>query len=224
MKKAIMIFISCAYLISNSAFAEIGVNVGISGSAGLFTATGKEVDSSTGSIPASETHNDSEHGEAAWGSIFIEKTLGDRFLIGIDYVPASLETETTESVRHDKTTTDTRTAKENSIQIDFEDLTTIYIALNVTENAYIKAGISQVDVITNENLATGSAYGNTELDGTVFAVGYNKDFDNTMFLRVEGSYMDFDGASLTSTTNSDNKVTLNSLDGVSGKISIGKSF
>ena len=223
MKKAIMIFISCAYLISNSAFAEIGVNVGISGSAGLFTATGKEVDSSTGSIPASETHNDSEHGEAAWGSIFIEKTLGDRFAIGIDYVPASLETETTESNRIDDVL-NVATAKENKIQIDFEDLTTVYIALNVTENAYIKAGIAQVDVITNENLATGSAYGNTELDGTVFAVGYNKDFDNTMFLRVEGSYMDFDGASLTSTTNSDNKVTLNSLDGVSGKISIGKSF
>lgn len=223
MKKAIMIFISCAYLVSNSAFAEIGVNVGISGSAGLFTATGKEVDSSTGLTPASETHNDSEHGEAAWGSIFIEKTLGDRFAIGIDYVPASLETETTESARTDDVL-NVPTAKENKIQIDFEDLTTVYIALNVTENAYIKAGIAQVDVITNENLATGSAYGNTELDGTVFAVGYNKDFNNTMFLRVEGSYMDFDGASLTSTTNSDNTVTLNSLDGVSGKISIGKSF
>ena len=223
MKKAIVILISCAYLISNSAFAEIGVNLGISGSAGLFTASGKEVDSSTGLTPASETHNDSEHGEAAWGSIFIEKTLGDRFAIGIDYVPASLETETTESARTDDVL-NVPTAKENKIQIDFEDLTTVYIALNVTENAYIKAGIAQVDVITNENLATGSAYGNTELDGTVFAVGYNKDFNNTMFLRVEGSYMDFDGASLTSTTNSDNKVTLNSLDGVSGKISIGKSF
>lgn len=224
MKKVIMILISCAYFISNSAFAEIGVNVGISGSAGLFAATGKEVDTSAGGAPTSETNQDSEHGEAAWGSIFIEKTLGDRFAIGIDYVPASLETETTESIRNDKTTDDTQTAKENKIQIDFEDLTTYYIALNVTENAYVKAGITQVDVITNENLGTGSSYGNTNLDGTVFAVGYNKDFDNTMFLRVEGSYMDFDGASLTSTTNSDNTVTLKSLDGVSGKISIGKSF
>jgi hypothetical protein len=31
------------------------------------------------------------HVEAAgWGSIFIEKTLGDRFAIGVDYVPSSL--------------------------------------------------------------------------------------------------------------------------------------
>ena len=224
MKKTILILMSFIYVLTNSSHAEIGVNIGISGSAGLFAATGKEVDTSTGLSPASETSNGSEHGEAAWGSIFIEKTLGDRFAIGVDYVPASLETETAETTKQDKTTTDTRTAKTNKIQIDFEDLTTFYVALNVTENAYVKAGFAQVDVITNESLATGSSYGNTDLDGTVYAVGYNKDFDNTMFIRVEGSYMDFDGASLTSTTNSDNKITLKSLDGVSGKISIGKSF
>jgi len=217
MKRIILAIISFFFIFSNSTFAEIGVNVGISGSAGLFTASGKEVE-------GTETHIDSEHGEAAWGSVFIEKTFGDRFAIGVDYVPASLETETTESSRLDKTTTDTQTAQENKIQIDFEDLTTFYVAVNVTENAYLKLGMARVDVITNETLGTGSAYGNTDLDGTVFAVGYNKDFDNSVFVRVEGSYMDFDGASLTSTTNSDNKVTLSSLDGVSGKLSIGKSF
>ena len=211
------------YVLVNSSHAEIGVNVGISGSAGLFAASGKEVDTSTGGTPASETSNGSEHGEAAWGSIFIEKTLGDRLTIGVDYVPASLETETAESTKQDKTTTDTRTAKENKIQIDFEDLTTVYIALNVTENAYIKAGIAQVDVITNESLETGSTYGNTDLDGTLLGIGYNKSIDNGLFFRAEGNYMNFDGASLTSSANS-NKISLTSLDGVSGKISIGKTF
>ena len=220
MKKTIIAILSSITIFTSAAVAEIGVNIGISGSAGLFTATGQEQDTGPN---LTETTKDSEHGEAAWGSIFVEKTLGDRLAIGIDYVPASLETETTESVRWDKTTTDTRTAKENKIQVDFEDLTTIYLALNVTENAYVKAGYVQVDVITNESLGTGSTYGNTDMDGTVFAVGYNKSFDNTMFVRVEGSYMNFDGVSVTS-SNSDNKVTLNSLDGVSGKLSIGKSF
>jgi len=220
MKKIIIAILSSITIFTSAAIAEVGVNIGISGSAGLFTATGQEVDTGPN---LTETTKDSEHGEAAWGSIFVEKTLGDRLAIGIDYVPASLETETTESVKHDKTTTDTRATKENKIQVDFEDLTTAYLALNVTENAYIKAGYVQVDVITNESLATGSTYGNTDMDGTVFAVGYNKSFDNTMFVRVEGSYMNFDGVSVTS-SNSDNKVTLNSLDGVSGKLSIGKSF
>ena len=78
-----------------------------------------------------------------------------------------------------------------------------------------------VDVITNESLGTGSEYGNTDLDGTMWGVGYNKSFDNTTFIRFEGNYMAFDGTSLSS---ADNKITLKNLDGVSGKVSLGKSF
>ena len=209
-------FITAAFFVMftvSQASAEVGVNVGISGNAGLFAASAKEV--------ADETHKGSEHGEAAWPSIFIEKTLGDRFAIGVDYVPAALESETTESVRHDKTTSDTRTAKTNKVQVDFEDLTTVYVALNVTDNMYIKAGIVTVDVITNESLGTGSTYGNTDLDGTQFGFGINNEFGNGMFIRAEGSYMTFDGASLSS---NDNKITLSNLDGLSGKLAIGKSF
>ena len=91
----------------------------------------------------------------------------------------------------------------------------------VTENAYIKAGLVSVDVVTNETLGTGSAYNNTSLDGTMYGVGYNFGADNGMFVRVEGNYMSFDAASLTS---NDNKIHLRSLDGVTGKVSIGRSF
>ena len=43
------------------------------------------------------------------------------------------------------------------------------------------------------------------------------------FIRLEGNYMKFDGTSVTSSTGV-NVVHLNQLDGVSGKIAIGKSF
>ena len=92
-----------------------------------------------------------------------------------------------------------------------------------SENLYAKAGIVRVDVITNEKLETGSTYGNTDLDGMMLGVGYNKTMDSGIFLRVEGNYMDFDGTSLTSSANS-NKIELSQLHGVSGKVSIGKSF
>ena len=48
------------------------------------------------------------------------------------------------------------------------------LLLNVNENLYIKGGVASVDVITNENLGTGGAYGNTNLDATMFGFGYNK--------------------------------------------------
>ena len=210
------VLFSVFYLTSSS--AEIGVNLGLSGSAGLFAVSGKEV-------MGTQTTKGSEHGEAGFGSIFIEKTLGDRFAVGIDYVPSSLSTDTAESAKTDLTEGSTATG-ENKIQIDFEDLTTYYVALNVTENMYAKLGMVTVDVITNEKLHTGSTYGNTDMDGTLFGVGYNKSMDNGMFIRVEGNYMDFDGVSVTGTgtESSAAKVTLNQLHGLTGKISVGKSF
>ena len=58
----------------------------------------------------------------------MEATVADRFMVGIDYVPNQLETETTETAKSDKVTSgeETVTARTNKVQIDFEDLTTIY--------------------------------------------------------------------------------------------------
>lgn len=219
MKKVIITLIASVFYMT-SVSADMGVNIGLSGSAGLFSATGKEVDTGPN---LTETTEDAEHGEAAFSSIFLEKTLGDRFTVGIDWVLNDLSTDTVESRRQDKTTGTSSSNVENKIQIDFADLTTYYINFNVSENLYAKVGMATVDIITGETLGTGSTYGNTDMDGTVLGVGYNATFGNSAFIRVEGNYMDFDGASLTSSTGV-NKVSLNNLDGVTGKLSIGKSF
>jgi len=220
MKKLIITtFLACVY--SFSAYAA-NVNVGISGQMGLFTATGKETHTdTTSSDSATFSNSDTEIGAAGYASVFIEGVIQDRVLIGVDYVPSPLETDTVETAKHDKTDSTTVTIVENKVQVDFEDLTTFYLGLMVTENAYIKAGLVSVDVVTNETLGTGSAYNNTSLDGTMYGVGYNFGADNGMFVRVEGNYMSFDAASLTS---NDNKIHLRSLDGVTGKVSIGRSF
>ncbi len=208
-----------------SASAEVGINVGISGSAGAFYASATEVDTGTHgtTTDTNETRDDNDVLGLGWSSVFVEKTIGDRFAIGLELVPDALASETDETVRMDKTTNDTQTAKTNKVQVDFEDLTTLYVVFNVMENAYIRAGMMTVDVETNETLATGSSYGNTDLDGTVFGIGWNKSLDNGIFFRAEGNYMEFDGASLTSSSGSQ-KITLDNLEGVSGKLSVGKSF
>lgn len=216
MKKIILFIFSSMFMFS-LASAEVGINVGVSGNLGAFSATG------------SETENDEKNKEdavaaAGWASIFVEKTLGDRLTIGVDYVPSALESETSETERRDKTTTDAQTVQTNKVQVDFTDLTTLYLSLNVTDNLYVKAGAMQVDVETNESLGTGSKYGNTSLDGTLIGIGFNNQYDNGMFVRLEGNYMDFDGASLTSSTNSANKISIDDLQGVSAKLSLGKSF
>jgi hypothetical protein len=226
MKKIILTLFLGLFMFTTKASAELGINVGISGQLGLYAATATEFDEGTNGTTSGpdETNKESEFLGLGYGSIFIEKTLGQYLLVGIDYVPSALETETSETIVNDKGATDASTKKTNKVQVDFEDLTTYYVGLNLGDSgAYVKAGIVTVDVITNEKMGTGSTYGNTDLDGTLIGLGYNRDFDNGMFVRAEGAYTEFDGASVTSSTTV-NKITLNSLDGVTGKISIGKSF
>ena len=199
--------------------AYAGVNIGASMNAGVFHGTGEENENG-------EKSREDATGAAAYASVFVEAG-GERFAIGIDYVPQGLESETAETVVDDikdKADDGASTRQTNKVQVDFEDLTTLYVSLNLTENFYVKAGIVQVDVITKESLGTGSQYGNGDLDGTMYGVGYHSEFGNGMFARIEGSVMDLGGQKLTSSKNSDNTVELKDVVGATGRISIGKSF
>ena len=218
MKKLLLTCVLSLFYISSA--SAVSVNVGVSGQAGLFAASASEKTGTT------VKGNGTEHGSAGWASVFLEGQFNDRIIVGIDYVPAALETDTTETAKSDKGPDATSpTAVNNKVQIDFEDLTTIYIGAMITDAFYVKAGAMKVDVITNESLATGAAYGNTELDGTMIGMGYHVANDNGAFFRFEGNYMQFDGATQRSTgTAADNTIELKNLDGVSAKISVGKSF
>ena len=215
MKKIILTMIfSLFYIVSAS--AGPGINVGISGNLGVFH--GEATENENGDID-----RDDATGVVGYGSVFIEKTLGERLAIGVDYVPQSLESEEASTSRLDKTTDDTGSTITNKVSLDFEDMTTVCLTLNLTEDIYVKAGYVQVDVITNETLGTGSTYADADMDGETYGIGYNKDFDNGMFARIEGTYMDLGSVSVTA-SNADNKVTINSLEGASARFSIGKSF
>ena len=222
MKKLLLTLVFSVFYVSSSS-AEMGLNVGVSGQAGIFTASATEFTGSTAK------GNGSEHGEAAWGSVFVEGTINDKFLIGVDYVPTALETETAETAKSNlgsggaKNVTQTTTT--NKIQIDFEDLTTVYVGFMVNENVYIKGGAVHVEFITNEDLGTGASYGNDSLDGEMFGVGYHNTLDNGAFIRFEGTYMSFNAKTMSATgTDADNKIDLSALDGITGKVSFGKSF
>jgi len=210
------------------ASAELGVNLGVSGQIGVFAAQGQEIEDATDQAKASTLT------AIGYGSLFLEKTLGSRLTIGVDYVPNALSSETSSDSRNDHKAASSANAQvTQKVQVDFEDLTTLYAALNITENFYVKAGSVSVDVITNEALGTGSTYANTSLDGTMMGAGYHYNTSKGIFIRAEALLMEFDGASLTSTAaaaarpgpgDASNVIKLNELDGVSAKISIGKSF
>ena len=224
--KKLSIFIAGFMLLAFTAQAEI--RVGISLSAGAFEVDGASEkfsgshSSGAGSTVTKNASTDGDEAEGLFGigSIFVEKSFG-KFALGLDYVPHSLESETTENTQ---TTTTSSATGVNKVQIDFEDMMTVYGTIALNDNIYVKAGYMEVDVNTNEVLATGGSYGNTSLDGYVLGLGYDRDLNNGAFVRVEANYMDFDGATLTNTADSAKSVTADGITGYGAKLSIGKAF
>ena len=224
--KKLTILILMVFGYFSSANAIEGVNIGISLQTAVFEADGGKEEFKGAHVGAASPGNiskaavDSPAAQVAFGSLFIEKEIG-MFAIGIDYVPHSLDTDTSENVQADKGAA----AKTNKVQIDFEDLTTAYATITFPgTDVYAKAGYVEVDVITNEKLATGGSYANTSLDGYTIAVGLDRDLDNNNFVRVEGFYMDLDGATLVNTADATKSITADGISGYGARLSVGRSF
>ena len=222
MKKIILSLVSVMFLIS-TASADLGVNIGITGSTALFVASGNEVQTDVGGLQGTQTDSETEIGAFSTGSFFIEKEIG-RFALGYDHTPDMFSTDTAETARNDMgADAQTRTNVTNTVQVDFNEMNQIYVTAMLTDNLYIRAGAMEIEVVTNESLTTGSVYGNTTLDGTSIGFGYHKEIENMgLFYRIDGQYQTFDAVSLSG--GADNTINLRNLDGVVGSISIGKSF
>ena len=214
MKKLITSILS-VFLLTSAAYSfdRPAISLGGSTTAAYFSTSAHEVE-------ASEKSEEVD-GAALGGyvSVFAEITLADRLSIGVSFVPEDLETETVETKQ-----TDGGSSVTNTIKASLEDMTTVYASLMVTDNLYVKFGAVTLDLVTQENLGTGSAYGNTDLDGDTFGVGYNMEMDNGVFFRAEAMRTNLGGVSLTSTSNSDNKIVLSDVEGVNASIMIGKKF
>lgn len=231
MKKLFSVVILSLFYVTGLQAA--GINIGVSLSGSVFEVDGGSeefkaghVSNTSGSAAVSKkasAEGDDATGAFALGSIFVEKTIGDKLAIGVDYVPMSMESETTENVQIDGPGVN-GTSRTNTVQVDFEDLTTVYATMALNENLYFKVGWMSVDVKTNESLATGGAYGDTSLDGQMFGIGYDRELNNGTFIRVEANHMDLDGVTLVNTADSDKSVKADGISGYGARISVGKSF
>ena len=234
MKKITFLILMVFGYFSNAIALE-GINIGASLTAGVFEVDGAKEEfkgqhagvGSPGDVSKSTaTDGDEAEGAFAIGSVFIEYEINETVALGIDYVPHSLDSESTENVQSDMTTSNSSSNKTNTVQVDFENLATLYATLQFpdVDGLYAKVGYMQVDVATNENLGTGGAYPDTDLDGYTVGLGYNRDLDDGAFVRLEASYMDLDGATVTNSNDSTKSITADGITGYGARVSIGRSF
>ena len=172
-------------------------------------------------------------------SLFAEAHLLDTGLrAGINYVPYSLESETTNNARNDNCSggaeiqSTTCTKVSTTVQVDIEDMVMMYIAYHhqienpFVSSVFIKAGVMEADVITNEKVGSGSSYGNTTLKGEFIGVGAEKMMEGGFFIRGEGNVTQFNDISVKNTNSSENNntISITGLDGATATISVGKTF
>tara|TARA_B100000035_G_C20846751_1_gene485569 strand:- start:108 stop:800 length:693 start_codon:yes stop_codon:yes gene_type:complete len=225
--------IATVVLLGSFSFANAEMfKVGVSVFGGKFEADGaKEIFSGDHSSNTTTTkvtkdakdENDTAEGAFALGSVFAEVAANDQLSLGVSYVPHSSSSETAENTQNKEVHAFTAEAT-NTVKVSFEDLVTVYALAKVNENVYLKAGVLQVELITEENLATGGAYDNDTLEGFTVGIGYNMDLPDGMFVRAEAAYMEIDGTTLTNKNDSTKSVSADGINGMGAAVSVGKSF
>ena len=228
--RKILISLSASMLLllgSVSAFAD-GFGVGVTISQAKIKAAGTETE--TGSQTA-ETTDGSADNSVTIGSVFAEYTTG-WVTLGVDYIPGSADVSDVAYTRNDtetsvtSTETDTTTSRTQKASAEVSDHYTYYVEIGST--AFLKAGYAQMSVATNESLGTGSTYGNVDIDGILLGVGLKSDWGNNGFIKLEGTYTDYEDLSITSGVartgvSTNNKITAD-LDVGQIKIGLGYRF
>ena len=165
-----------------------------------------------------------EEAQFTFPSIFVEYNAGP-VSIGLDVIPGSVTSE--EASRTDTGVGDLGLTTGNDIatnkaSVSISDHMTLYALVPIMETgAFIKAGISRMDVATDETLQTGSSYGNVDnVKGTHVGFGYQH-AAGAGFIRAELGYSQYDSVSLTSAGQNTVEAEIR---GGFAKISIGTSF
>ena len=227
MKKLVVTTLIFLGTFAPSKAIDIGFNIGISGAANVYEA-GNAKEHHPGLTKNSADENEDAQGLFGVAAPFAEITLNDKFLVGMDYVPYSLETESVSNEQEVKAaaggTKTVGTNVTNVAKVEIEEMMSLYAAFYVTENFYAKAGIMTANANTKEVLATGGSYPDADLEGGFIGFGYERALPANSFIRIEGNYTQIDDVSVTNSVDSTKKITISDIDGYGAKLSIGKSF
>ena len=189
---------------TSASYAEM--KYGVSGALTFIDASGTETE-------GGEKNSGDADNIVAIPSLFAEYVYSDTLSIGIDYIPLSADvsdktkkrTDTETSVTGTKTTTST--SRTQTANAELENHITLYANYNLDNGLYLKGGVAQVTLNTNESLGTGSKYGEEDIMG--YVIGFGVDSGNW---RTELTYTDYEDISLTSSVARTGVTTNNKID------------
>ncbi len=219
-----------ASLIAFSAMAQ-SISMGLTGSVMSFEADGNEKMKSSGNKT-----NRSEDGVVPFLSVFVEFTTDMGTTIGLDVIPYSQKLGDGSNSVPDVDVDDlTDTAGTNKVDVNASGAAMVYLEQAIEDvpvasdfgTPYIKVAYSQISLETDDSSATGSEYGDNDINAVHFGLGMRGDLDTGGFWKAEFLYGDYDGATFTGTADADsvsNVITLEDMTTMQFRVSLGNSF
>ena len=208
--------------------ADVSFSVGFAGNQGGYHATGiEEIADVNGNNTNSSTVTE-EAGvfEDSHPSFFLEVNIGDNMTVGAELAMDDIATPTNTNAKVDKRTgAGSGSLSTNTAKATFSDKNTFYIQARMLGGLYTKIMYHNVNVISEESLATGGAYGDATVEGLGLGIGYQYDLDDLgVFVRAEVSASGYEDVKAINTNDVDKTITVDSMYGAEGSIRIGKTF
>ena len=183
-----------------------------------------------------ETLKDSgkkSHKEAAAifqnASVFAEVATDIGLALGVAYTPEYADLPKESRQDDANTVINGRTDSTNTVDGKVNDAIEAYLTMPIGDGGlYAKAGMLFAEIVINENLATGSSYGDVDAQAAVVGAGYQGTLSDNVFWRVEGAYMQFEnitekGSEVGGTASSFNEITAE-IAGARASLSVGMAF
>ena len=188
--------------------------IGISGAFSTFDTSGTETTKSS-----NEANSGSKSEDVVVPGIFIEKTNNSGVALGFEFNPGEAELGSGTGADDDA-----ETSGANKASAEVSSHMSLY-GLFPLGPAYLRFGFVHATIDTTETLATGTKYGNEDVDGKIFGLGLQKDFTSAFF-RIEATYTDYDDVKYLGTLDSDSvRNTIEAdVDSTAIKLSLGKSL
>ena len=211
MKKLIITVLTTIMFIGTSAYAG-SIQIGTKVSHAFIEADGKEV-TTAGTVTGGSANTNTASvdnvatiagvyaeyslGSSIWGQEGNEITLGAIYTFGDADISDKLSqrSETAEDAAGSGSTGALTYKAQGSV----ENLMNYYVEVPLVGSLYVKAGLSQIDVITQESTNHHGSYGNDTLDGANYGIGF-KGLSGNLAWKVSYETTDWDQLSLTSTT------------------------
>jgi hypothetical protein len=207
------------------------LGVGIQGAAMSLTMDGKETLKGT-----SVVSNKTDYGTAFGApSGYLQYRFGDNgFVVGIEkiYGSGSLGSKTTKKNDNNASTPDVdsdRSVSDNIVKASIEDHVGAYIESPgfTAAGLFAKIGYSTYSIETAENLATGSVYGDLDVDAITYGIGVKGTSDSGIHLKAQLEYTDFDNMQFIGsgdTAGQKNTIDVTDIEAMGLKISVGYQF